>query len=90
MVIDNTSIASFITSFIRTIINSVSDLWKFLLSPIFTIDLHDTLFEDLFQWVIGSNFEFGVYEISFLWFFTSTAIIFLIVMKLISLLNPIG
>lgn len=91
MVIDNSSIANFLVKFIKTIIDAVIYLWDFLTSPIFEFEIKkDSLLAYIVDFISGGLLEPGIYSISFLWFFTGFAIVFLIVLKIVTLVNPLG
>ena len=84
-------IATTFVDFFKTIINAVSKLWSFISSPIYEFEIRSgSVLGNILEHITNGAFEPGNYSITFFWFFTSTAIVLLIVLKLITLINPVG
>lgn len=83
------SIAQGIVSIIKAPINAVAELWQFLLTPLFTIDL-SFLNNAVLSWFTGIDYQFGTYDVNFLFFFSGLGVIVFIILKIIQLINPIG
>lgn len=86
------SISSNLTTIIRTLIETTISMWQFLTTPIFTIDL-TTLPDWIFRIFtpLMPDFIFNqVHEISLIFALSSAGILIFIILKLITLLNPIG
>lgn len=85
------SISSAFVLIIRTLIETTTGLWDFLTRPIFTIDL--TALPDWIFNLFTSMPEFiynRPHDISLLFALSAAGILVFVVLKLITLLNPIG
>lgn len=87
-------IASGLIDIIKAPITLVVQFWQFLFTPMFTLDL--TFLNNLPDWVLSlfspilTNLEFGSYDISILFFFSSVGILLFVGLKIFTLVNPLG
>lgn len=87
-------IASGLIDIIKAPITLVVHFWQFLFTPMFTLDL--SFLNNLPDWVLAlfspilTNLEFGTYDISILFFFSSIGILLFIGLKIFTLVNPLG
>ena len=83
-VIQSNFIWDYIVNFYSEFVRTLDFYWQFFNTKLFTIDLS---FLNILDFLVGADFNFGTYDVSFGWFITSTGLVIAIVLRIISLIK---